>query len=367
MQSLPALLASGSSLSTTGGTLGSLAIYLLLIAAAAIAGGASMAFVSLGHRPMQVLLSLTGGVLLGVGMLHLFPHASFAMDGGVEAAAGWAVVGFFTMFLLERAFHGHAHHGHDDHGSKPHGHHDHGHHDHGLPSVPSSSVPSSSVPSSSVPSSSGYAASGRWAWCGALAGLTLHSLADGAALAASVQADAAHGDGIASGFATFLAICLHKPLDAAIIAMLLINAGASPRFRRLVNLGYALVVPLGAFVFLAGLRWLGGHEGDVLGIAMALAAGAFICIAAADLLPEVQFHSHDRLLLTTALAVGLAVAWGITVVERSTHAHESHATPSPAVPDGHRHHHRRRPEGGFRPRAFPRRGRGRAARGGPRP
>jgi zinc and cadmium transporter len=361
MHPLPALLASGS-LPTAGGTLGGLAIYLLLIAAAAVAGGSSMAFVSLGHRPMQVLLSLTGGVLLGVGMLHLLPHASFALGGGVEAAAGWAVVGFFAMFLLERAFHGHAHHGHDEHGHAHHGHDEHGpehhgpehhgpehhgHHHHGH--------------------ASGYGAAGRWAWCGALAGLTLHSLADGAALAASVRADAAHGDGIASGFATFLAICLHKPLDAAIIAMLLINAGASPRFRRLVNLGYALVVPLGALVFLTGLRWFGGHEGDVLGIAMALAAGAFICIAAADLLPEVQFHSHDRLLLTTALAVGLAIAWGITVVERSTHAHESHATPASAERDGHRHHHRRAPEGGFRPRAFPHRGRGRAARGGPRP
>jgi zinc and cadmium transporter len=320
MHVLPALLASGFSLQTAG-TLGGLAIYLLLIASAAVAGGSSMAFVSLGHRPMQVLLSLTGGVLLGVGMLHLLPHASFALGGGVEAAAGWAVVGFFAMFLLERAFHGHAHHGHDEHGPEHHGHHHHGH----------------------APGS-GYGAAGRWAWCGALAGLTLHSLADGAALAASVRADAAHGDGIASGFATFLAICLHKPLDAAIIAMLLINAGASPRFRRLVNLGYALVVPLGAVVFLTGLRWFGGHEGDVLGIAMALAAGAFICIAAADLLPEVQFHSHDRLLLTTALAVGLAIAWGITVVERSTHAHESHATPSSPVPDGHRHHHRHAPE-----------------------
>jgi zinc and cadmium transporter len=58
---------------------------------------------------------------------------------------------------------------------------------------------------------------------------------------------------------------------------------------------------------------------------MALAAGAFLCIAAADLLPEVQFHSHDRLLLTTALAIGLTIAWGITVIERSGHGHASHA------------------------------------------
>jgi zinc and cadmium transporter len=95
-----------------------------------------------------------------------------------------------------------------------------------------------------------------------------------------------------------------------------------------VNVLYALVVPLGAAAFLVSLPFAGGRQEAVLGIAMAVAAGAFICIAAADLLPEVQFHSHDRVLLTTALALGLALAWGITVLEKSSHAHARHATPA---------------------------------------
>ena len=57
---------------------------------------------------------------------------------------------------------------------------------------------------------------------------------------------------------------------------------------------------------------------------MAMAAGAFLCIAAADLLPEVEFHSHDRILLTASLALGLAIAWGVSVMERSSHAHSAH-------------------------------------------
>lgn len=280
--------------------IGVLAVQLALIAAAAFAGGSSIAFLSLGHRPMQVLLSLTGGMLLGVGMLHLLPHAVHALDGRVETAAGWATLGFFLMFLLERAFHGHAHHTADDAGHAcGHG-HDHDHHAAG-------------------------AAAGRWAWVGAFAGLALHGLADGAALAASVRADAAHGGGLASGLATFLAILFHKPFDSAIIATLMIGAGASAGGRRLVNAAYALVVPLGAVAFLASLRLFGDQQGDVVGIAMAVAAGAFICIAAADLLPEVQFHSHDRVLLTASLAMGLAISWGITVLERSSHAHAAHA------------------------------------------
>jgi len=290
-----------------------LAVQLAVVAAAAYAGGSSLSFLSMGHRRMQVLLSLTGGVLLGVGLLHLLPHAFMQLDRQIDTTMQWVLAGFFFMFLLERAFHGHSHHTADG-GDAGHGHehaHEHGHghqHEHGPAETHA------------------VARGGRWAWCGAFAGLTLHSLADGAALAASVRADGEHGAGWLAGFATFLAVLLHKPFDAAIIGTLMLNAGVSGRGRRIANGLYALVVPLGALAFLGSLRVFGGQQETILGVAMALAAGAFLCIAAADLLPEVQFHSHDRLLLTSSLALGLAIAWGITVMERSTHAHaQAHA------------------------------------------
>jgi zinc and cadmium transporter len=308
-----------------------LTIYLVLIAAAALLGGSSVVLVSLGHRPMQVLLSLTGGVLLGVGLLHLLPHACLALGNDVEAAAGWALFGFFVMFLLERAFHGHAHHVAEEPaaGCGSHAHAGHAHHEHPAhPAHPAHHEHPASHAGSAT-------ATGRWAWCGAFIGLALHSLSDGAALAASVRADAAHGAGTLSGFATFLAIVLHKPIDSALIATLMIAGGAPTTLRRIVNVAYALVVPLGALGFVSVLRVIGVAESDVLGIAMAIASGAFICIAAADLLPEVQFHSHDRLLLTTALALGIAIAWGITAIERSSHAHEAHMRAAP----GHGHSH----------------------------
>jgi len=34
-----------------------------------------------------------------------------------------------------------------------------------------------------------------------------------------------------------------------------------------------------------------------------------------DLLPEIQFHSHDRGKLTLLFMLGIAIAWGIGVVE----------------------------------------------------
>jgi zinc and cadmium transporter len=213
---------------------------------------------------MQVLLSFTGGVLLGVGLLHLLPHAILEFRGDVPATMVWVVAGFFLMFLLERVFHGHAHHTAD--GGPTHHPHTHGEscghaHRHGHQA-------------------------GRWSWCGAFAGLALHSLADGAALAASVGSDAAHGGGLLAGLATFLAILLHKPFDSGIIATLMIEAGVSVRVRRLAIAAYALIVPIGALAFLASLHLVGPQQSAVVGPAMAMAAGAFICIAAADLLGD---------------------------------------------------------------------------------
>jgi len=61
----------------------------------------------------------------------------------------------------------------------------------------------------------------------------------------------------------------------------------------------------------------------VLGCALAFAAGVFLCIALADLLPEVAFHAHDRVQLTLALILGIVLAWCIGFLEPE-HSHELH-------------------------------------------
>ncbi|MGA0038855.1 MAG: ZIP family metal transporter [Pirellulales bacterium] len=287
MLTLPACVLGGGLLATVWLPNVGLMMFLALIAVASIAGGTSASLLTIGHRRMQILVSLTGGVMLGVGILHLLPHAFFQLHHDIDRTAFWVLAGFFLMFLLERAFHGHAHHAAD--GTHEGHDHDHGH------------------------------------THGAFAGLALHSLADGAALAASVQADGEHGAGLLSGFATFVAIVLHKPFDSLMIATLTIASGMKAGRRRLVTLIYATMVPLGTLAFRASLGLAPDHADDILGGAMAMAAGAFLCIAAADLLPEVEFHSHDRLLLTASLTIGIALAWGMTVLEHASGMHSLHA------------------------------------------
>jgi len=161
----------------------------------------------------------------------------------------------------------------------------------------------------------------QWGWSGAFIGLGLHSLTDGVALAAAVHSDIGHGVTWLAGIATFLAISLHKPFDAGIISTLMLGSGIPRNIRLALNFLYALAVPIGSVAFVFGINFSGASQSSLTGVSLALAAGAFLCIAAADLLPEVQFHSHDRILLTVALAIGIALAWALTALEQTSHPH----------------------------------------------
>ena len=76
----------------------------------------------------------------------------------------------------------------------------------------------------------------------------------------------------------------------------------------MINALFALVTPLGAVLFAAGIHWFAAGNPLVLGDGLAFCAGTFLCIAASDLLPELQFHSHDRFKLSVALLAGLTIA-----------------------------------------------------------
>lgn len=170
----------------------------------------------------------------------------------------------------------------------------------------------------------GPAAQHPFSWLGLAFGLSLHTLIDGLALGAAVAAEAHEEHGLALfGLGTFLAVALHKPLDALSITSLMAAGGWSRRDIWLANVGFALMCPLGAIGFVFGLGTLFGEQQLVIGCALAFAAGVFLCISLADLLPEVAFHAHDRLQLTLALFLGIALAYGIGFLEHE-HVHGPH-------------------------------------------
>jgi zinc and cadmium transporter len=295
-----------------------LLVYCLLILVVSVLGGMLPALVRLGHRQMQLALSLVAGVMFGVGVIHMLPHAIVLwgessaaelaggpdLHGGLDPIMLSLLLGFLVMFLLERflSFHQHeppavlAEGEACDHQHEPG--HGHGH-----------------------ANSTGGGAN-RVTWLGAMIGLAVHTILSGIALAASVEAAQSHGHGeMFAGFGVFLGVALHKPFDAMTIAMLMRAAGISRAKILLANIGFAMMVPLGIGLFELGIS---GSQDQLAWTALALSfsAGTFLCIALADLLPELKFHDHDRLALTGMLILGVAIAWGTGWLEASTHDHD---------------------------------------------
>lgn len=264
--------------------------YCLAIAGFSLVGGLLPNWVRMTHTRTQLVMSLVSGLMLGVAFYHLLPH-SIAMAGGegaVDSAVWWLMVGLITMLLLLRMFHFHQH----DFSSEEHQHHDH------------------------PPLHEHQHAAHRLSWVGIALGLALHTLIDGVALGAVMLGERASGAGAAmAGFGVFLAILLHKPLDAMSITTIMEAGGWNRAARKLTNLLFALMCPLGALLFYFGVDLVASSRDVVVAASLAFSAGAFICIALSDLLPEVHFHSHDRGKLTLAFLLGIVIAYGIGLVE----------------------------------------------------
>src|SRR4026207_2177670 len=85
-----------------------LSAYCLLILLASLAGGWLPLMVRLTHTRLQVATSFVAGLMLGVGLLHLVPHAREQFQSA-NLTMVWVLVGFLAMFFVQRYFHFHHH------------------------------------------------------------------------------------------------------------------------------------------------------------------------------------------------------------------------------------------------------------------
>lgn len=298
-------------------------------------------WIKLTHRWMECAVSFVAGVMLGVAVLHLLPHALSTIaaaraEGSPHQfvpASLWILAGFLAMFFVERffCFHHHdvPHEVHSDTKTTVEGlsEADSAHHSQAA----STSERSPTSAESFTCSDHDHAHSDHAhdiTWSGATLGLTLHSVMAGIALAAStghpMPSESALAGIALPGFGTFLAILLHKPFDSMTIAMLMNKGGWSAATCSIVNALFALAIPAG--VLLAHWGGFSAHsvaaEGDssvAVAYALAFSTGVFLCISMSDLLPELQFHHHDRGKLSASLLLGLLLAYGASRLE--THSH----------------------------------------------
>ena len=276
-----------------------LVLYCTAIAGFSLVGGLLPNWVKMTHTRTQVIMSFVSGLMLGVAFYHLLPHSVAMLGGGgsTDTAVRWLMLGLITMLLSLRLVHFHQHYFsreeedlHDHHDG--HDHHSHHAHDKAKPGPVNS-----------------------MSWLGIALGLGVHTLIDGLALGAVMQGEIADGAMGLVGVGVFLAILLHKPLDALSITTVMAAGGWSRRSIAISNLLFALMCPLGALLFFFGVDFVGNSRDYLVAAALAFSAGAFICIALSDLLPEVHFHSHDRAKLTVAFLLGIGLAFAMGALE----------------------------------------------------
>ncbi len=289
-----------------------LAIYSGGILLVSLLGGGVPLMGRVTHSRLQLYLSLSAGVMLGACFFHVMPDA---MELAGEGFGWWMALGAVGLFCIERFIAPHSHEVssklQEEHHHEPGCEHDHEHR--------------------AAPTVAGWMA---------VVGLTIHTFMNGVGLAGAVQVDTDKTAPIAwslPGLALFLAIVLHKPADALAISTVLSRKGVSRGKLALVQLGFGLMVPVGAIAFLLTKGALAENlRTQLTGAALAFSAGTFLFIALSDLLPEVQFHRHDRVPLALALILGVVLMGGIALLEEHKHEEEPKAG-AHLEPGGHDH------------------------------
>ena len=205
-------------------------LYAILAAAGNVAGAAAVtARPRWSPRTLELLLAFAAGFLVVVSLVGLLPEA---VERGGRAAAFMVLVGFLLVHLTQHALVGHFHFGEETHHVS------------------------------------------RGVSVSALAGLLLHTLVDGVAIASAFAVDTD------LGVLVFGAVLLHKVPEGLAIASLWIASGwsrasalgAATALALATILGYALTTVVDPLA-----QW-----------GLALSAGVTLYVGASNLIPEFQ-------------------------------------------------------------------------------
>lgn len=199
---------------------------------------------SIDHKKLEkaliYLVSLSTGTLLGDAFIHLIPEA---YENGDSLWAGlYILIGMLFFFVVEKFFHWrHCHH----------------------------------VPSENHPHPFSYVI---------LAGDTVHNFIDGLVIAASYLVS------IPVGIATTIAVLLHEiPQEIGDFGSLMYG-GFSRAKALLFNFFSGLTAVAGAIIVLL----LNANISDMNSFLIPFAAGGFIYIASADLIPELHKNTEAK-------------------------------------------------------------------------
>lgn len=219
------------------------------------------------RKTLFLLISLAAGALLGDAFIHLLPEAF--EEAGALSVSLTVLAGILSFFTLEKFLHWHHSHG-DDEFSPEHSR---------IHPVGNLVLVSDGV----------------------------HNLVDGLAIGAAFMVSTE------IGIATAIAIALHEiPQEIGDFGLLL-HAG----YTRAKALAMNFLSALTAFIGLGLAFWLGASGFEMAPLIAAFAAGNFIYIALADLVPELQkTRSGKRSLLQfVVIVMGIAAMAALLAFE----------------------------------------------------
>ena len=302
-----------------------LLLFCAAIVGVSVLGGLTPLATVLTHTRLQLYLSVSAGAMLGAAFFHMLPEA---VRLGSASTLRWTPLGLLALFFLERFFAFHHHEAPAD-PEEPCPTHPH---EHGQGRGHSAGLVHAAAPGGRRSETKGASLH----WGAAAFGLAAHSLVGGVALASAVAANAEITHGLrATAWGVFLATLVHKPADALTIVSLMLRAGVPRLVAHLVNLGFALMIPAGVGLFFLGVGRLDPASAATLTSAsLAFSAGTFLCIALSDLLPERQFHEHDRVKLSLALLAGFALMAVTSLFEPEESPPPAATHPVPGLSNG---------------------------------
>lgn len=257
-------------------------IFTFLGSIASLIGGIILLFKEkFAMRISHLLSAFAAGALLATAFLDLLPEGLEEADNllqktGIEINVfAWTVAGFLAFFVLERMIHW-SHHHQIEEGEF------------------SRKGPKAIVPLVMI-------------------GDSIHNFLDGIVIASTFMVS------IPLGIVTSLAVAAHEiPQEIGDFGIML-NKGIKRGKVLWFNLLSALVSILGAIL----TYWFGNSIETIIPVFLSVAAGFFIYIAAADLIPEIHNQEKRSLALTETLLLilGVLVVWSSVIYLESFIAH----------------------------------------------
>jgi zinc and cadmium transporter len=258
-----------------------LVLYTGAILAGALAGGS---LPLLGRSARSDLgLSFSAGVMLGAAFLHMLPEA---MAGGGERVVPFVLVGFLALHLLERFVLVHL-------CAEP--------GPNARLAARAAAVHGTETPQAHV-HGDGTGCDVHTMGLTAFVGMSLHTAVDGFALGAATASTGV-------GFLVFLAILAHKVPSSFSLSAILRDEGWSRGRTLAMNAVFALMVPVGAGIYLVAARL--ADASSFTAYALAASAGTFLHLALSDILPDLHRRGGSRLLVTGAMLAGIGLMWAL--------------------------------------------------------